>query len=104
MADREMLIREYYAQKKEKIIDCPFQPGNLKISEKACLKRYNAAQRRRFETFKSEDLFNYFVSQSLIRCENCTIIQKSVSRISPPPFATSVEERGAHQAKRGLSR
>jgi hypothetical protein len=104
MADREMLIREYYARKKEKIINCPFQPGNLKISEKSCLKRHNAAQKRKCETFKSEDLFNYFVSQSLIRCEQCPIIKKSVSRISPQPFAPTIEERGSTQVKRGLSR
>jgi len=74
MAQIELLIKEYYSRHGEKIIDCPFQPGNLKISEKACLKRYMAASRKKVGTFKVEDLFNYFVSQGLSRCQQCPII------------------------------
>jgi hypothetical protein len=104
MAIREILTKEYYAQQKNKIIACPFQPGNLKISEKACLKRHNAALRKRIQTFKSEDLFNYFVSQSLMRCETCPIIKKSVSSFSPQPFTSTIEVKGSNQSKRDLRR
>jgi hypothetical protein len=73
MANSEMLIKEYYSRHRDKMIDCPFQPGNLKISQKACRLRRKAASRKKGEPLKSEDSFNYFVSQGLLRCEKCTL-------------------------------
>lgn len=74
MAYSDLLTREYYATPLNQMIDCPFQPGNLKISTKACLKRHKAALMKRLEPFNAEDQFNYFVSQGLLRCEKCPII------------------------------
>ncbi len=79
MAQMERLVQEYYSRHGGKIIDCPFQPGNLKISEKACFKRHVAARRKEFEAFKVEDLFNYFVAQGLSRCQQCPIINNLTS-------------------------
>ncbi len=79
MAQTNLLIKEYYSLNQDKIVDCPFQPGNLRISKRACLKRQKAAQRKKLETFKVEDLFNYFVSQGLSRCQECPIIDNPVS-------------------------
>jgi hypothetical protein len=79
MAQTNLLIKEYYSLNQDKIIDCPFQPGNLKISKMACLKRHKAARRKKLETFRVEDLFNYFVSQGLSRCQECPIIDSPVS-------------------------
>ena len=62
MSRRDQLIDEYFSRNREKLIDCPFQPGNLRISEKACLKRHKAAKRKKMEIFRAQDLFNYFVS------------------------------------------
>jgi hypothetical protein len=73
MADSEKLIREYYSRHNDKMIECPFQPGNLKISEKACLERYKAARQKRFSMGNPEDSFVYFISQGLLRCEKCPI-------------------------------
>ncbi len=73
MANAETLIKEYYSRHGEKIKDCPFQPGNLKISEKACLQRRKAAHHKKFDAVNLEDSFNYFVSQGLLRCEKCTL-------------------------------
>jgi hypothetical protein len=58
---------------KNKIIDCPFQPGNLKISEKACLNRHRMAQRKGIENCRAEDVFHYSVSQGLLKCRECPI-------------------------------
>jgi len=80
MTHTELLIKEYYSLNQDKIIDCPFQPGNLKISEKACLKRRKAAHRKKFETYRVEDLFNYFVSQGLSRCQECPLINSPASQ------------------------
>jgi hypothetical protein len=71
----ESLVDQYYFSNRDKMISCPYQPGNLKISMKACLKRHKAAQRRKMEVFRVEDIFNYFVSQGLVRCQNCPIIE-----------------------------
>lgn len=79
MAQTDLLIKEYYSLNQNKMIDCPFQPGNLKISKGACLKRNKAAHRKKLETFRAEDLFNYFVSQGLSRCQQCPIIDNPVS-------------------------
>jgi hypothetical protein len=78
MAQTDQLIQNYYSLNQDMMIDCPFQPGNLKISKKACAKRHKAALRKKFETFKVEDLFNYFVSQGLSRCQECPIIENPV--------------------------
>jgi hypothetical protein len=79
MSRRDQLIDEYFSQKREKLIDCPFQPGNLRISEKACFNRHKAAKRKKMEIFRAQDLFNYFVSQGLLLCEKCSVIKNLVS-------------------------
>jgi hypothetical protein len=81
MAQSDLLIKEYYSLNLNKMIDCPFQPGNLKISKKACLKRHKAAHRKKLETVKVENLFNFFVSQGLSRCQKCPIIEPPVSQV-----------------------
>jgi hypothetical protein len=82
MAARGIIGRDYNTGYMDKLIQCPFQPGNLKISEKACLKRKEAAEKRLFEPRASDDLFNYCVSQGLIRCEKCLIIKKGEQKPS----------------------
>jgi len=76
---RDQWINEDFSRNREKLIDCPFQPGNLRISENACLKRHQAAKRNKLEIFRAQDLFNYFVSQGLLLCEKCSIIKNLVS-------------------------
>jgi hypothetical protein len=83
MAQTDLLIKEYYSLNRDKMIDCPFQPGNLKISKQACFKRHKAAHRKKLETFKVEDLFTFFVSQGLSRCQDCPIIEPPFSRAGP---------------------
>lgn len=73
MGQQGQLIKEYYSRNMDKIIDCPFQPGNLKISKKACTKRRHAASRITEEFYKTENLFAYVVSQGLLRCKKCSI-------------------------------
>ena len=58
------------------IIDCPHQPGNLKISKNACLRRYEASAKTTNETVSQADLFNYTVGQGLLICKTCSIVKK----------------------------
>ncbi len=62
-----------------RLIDCPLQPGNLKISERACLKRYRFAQTRNIENNNGEDIFNFFLNQGLLKCQRCPIAKSMAS-------------------------
>jgi hypothetical protein len=62
------------------IIDCPHQPGNLKITKKACLKRYKASEKASSDTISQANLFHYTVGQGLLRCKACPIIKKIPQR------------------------
>jgi hypothetical protein len=73
MSQQSPLINEYYSRDRDKVIDCPLQPGNLKISKKACTKRRQAASRIPEEPFKTENLFIYSITQGLLRCKQCPI-------------------------------
>lgn len=61
------------------IIDYPFQPGKLKITGEACLKRHQAARRNNSEPGKADDLFHYFVSKGLALCERCPLVESRPS-------------------------
>ncbi len=73
MANTQMWNQELPAFSFPRLIDCPLQPGNLKISEKACLKRYRVALNRKIENSSGEDTFNYFLNQGLLKCQRCPI-------------------------------
>lgn len=63
-------------------IDCPYQPGNLKITKNACLKRYQASEKAKLEMINHADLFTYTVGQGLLRCKTCPIVQAIPTRPS----------------------
>ena len=71
----EKIISEYYSREVDTIIDCPSQPGKLKISLKACLKRFQKARSEDSELSFRDDTFSYFISQGLLHCRKCTIIR-----------------------------
>lgn len=73
MAHTQSWNQEIPAFSFPRLIDCPLQPGNLKISEKACLKRYQIAMDRKIEKNSGEDTFNYFLNQGLLKCQRCPI-------------------------------
>jgi hypothetical protein len=66
----------------KEIIHCPFQPGNLKISKKACLKRYQASSRTTWDSNGHINLFYYTVGQGLLRCRSCPIVEEMPDRFS----------------------
>jgi hypothetical protein len=67
---------EYWLSANEReTIDCPYQPGNLKISKNACLKRYQASEKAKPEMINHADLFTYTVGQGLLRCKICPIVK-----------------------------
>lgn len=83
MANLQRYNKEFSAFSSPRLIDCPLQPGNLKISERACLKRYQVALNRNIENGNGEDIFNYFLNQGLLKCQQCPIVKTMASYSDP---------------------
>jgi len=83
MATVQMWTKELPPFSFPRMIDCPLQPGNLKITERACLKRYRIAQTRNIENYNGEDIFNYFLNQGLLKCQRCPIVKTMASNSDP---------------------
>ena len=79
MADTQSWSKELPAFSFPRLIDCPHQPGNLKISERACLKRYQVALNRNIGNNQGENNFNYFLNQGLLKCQRCPIAKTMAS-------------------------
>jgi hypothetical protein len=86
MTPRDNFLKYSFSVNMPEIIDCPYQPGNLKISKKACLKRYKASSKTNFENSNRIDLFHYTVEQGLLRCRSCPIVQKIPDKLSESSF------------------
>jgi hypothetical protein len=84
MANAQKWNKEFSPLSFPRLIDCPLQPGNLKITEKACLKRYRFAQNRNMGNSNGEDIFNYFLNQGLLKCQRCPIVKTIVSSADSP--------------------
>ncbi|MBI4768366.1 MAG: hypothetical protein HY787_27845 [Deltaproteobacteria bacterium] len=84
MAKAQKWDKEFSPLSFPRLIDCPLQTGNLKISEKACLKRYHFAQNRNIDNCSGEDIFNYFLNQGLLKCQRCPIVKSMVSYSDSP--------------------
>jgi hypothetical protein len=79
MAITQMWNKEIPAFSLPRLIDCPFQPGNLKISERACLKRYRAALNKNIGNGGGETNFTFFLNQGLLKCQRCPIVKTMAS-------------------------
>lgn len=78
MADTQSWSKELPPFSFPNLIDCPHQPGNLKISKRACLKRYQVALNRNINTY-GEDAFSYFLNQGLLKCQRCPMVKTMAS-------------------------
>jgi hypothetical protein len=71
------------------IIECPHQPGNLKITKNACRKRLMASETMTQEMLDHSDLFVYSFRYGLLRCKTCSVMEKippSEKAVEPEPF------------------
>jgi hypothetical protein len=75
MAKNNNYAEYWLSANKPETIVCPYQPGNLKITKNACLKRYEASERAKWEMINHADLFTYTVGQGLLRCKTCPIVK-----------------------------
>jgi hypothetical protein len=77
----------------EELIDCPYQPGNLKILKQGCLARIKVSPKYDFQNrFRNDrnELFHYSVQQGLLICQGCPV--KEILP-DPPPDSKSARLR-----------
>ncbi len=55
------------------MIQCPHQPGNLKLSPAACAKRYLTANEPRWSNIGAEPFPIFVIKMNLIPCRNCEV-------------------------------
>lgn len=76
MANTQMWNKESPAFSLPRLIDCPFQPGNLKISERACRKRYRLSLLKDITNGQGEEILSFFFNQGLLKCQRCPIVKR----------------------------
>jgi len=59
--------------KKNELISCPYQPGNLRISKSACRRRREASFDDRLYQSIHNEFFQFTVRQGLKICRNCNL-------------------------------
>lgn len=75
MANTQMWNKEFPIFSLPRLIDCPLQLGNLKISKRACLKRYQMALNRNIGNCSGENSFSFFLTQGLLKWQQCPIVK-----------------------------
>ena len=79
---QEVKINEWLSSHGQRLIDCPYQQGNLKITISSCRKRRRKANQIVFQT-NPGSFFEYAFEQSLKLCKHCD--QSFLSDLSSVP-------------------
>jgi hypothetical protein len=69
----EYRIEEWLHRNRRKIIACPYQPGNLRITLWGCRQRMLQAKKLDLTDFLKSDYFDYAYRNGLVRCRDCPI-------------------------------
>ncbi|MFH0789126.1 MAG: hypothetical protein V2B13_16130 [Pseudomonadota bacterium] len=73
MKPKKNFVKRWLSASLREMIDCPFQPGNLRLLKKGCLQRLEASMRWDFQNAFRNDFFYYTVKQGLIVCQSCPV-------------------------------
>jgi hypothetical protein len=73
MTRNKFFVKQWRTAELNEMIDCPYQPGNLKITKKACLIRRRASMEGRSLQSIQNDFFLFTVRQGLLTCKNCPV-------------------------------
>ncbi|MBU1209473.1 MAG: hypothetical protein KKH04_21565 [Proteobacteria bacterium] len=76
MNNRHKLVEEWLADNHQKMIHCPYQPGNLIISPKACFQRYKFGRKKKLNNFFTDEFFYHKVKKGLSLCGQCPMGKK----------------------------
>ncbi len=66
----------------EMLIQCPHQPGGLKLTKTACAKRHATANEPRYANIGAEPFHVFVFKMNLIPCRNCEIGARLQTEIS----------------------
>ena len=78
MAQAFDMAEEWLVKNQQLMIRCPYQPGNLVISKKACTKRHLVGRKGIINDLRRGDSFYYAVNKGLSLCRQCPIGKKAV--------------------------
>jgi hypothetical protein len=70
---RTMVLEQWLSKNRKHMIQCPYQPGQLRISKSACQKRHLAAHQMQNV---GGDFLHYNFRQGLLACRDCPIVRK----------------------------
>lgn len=70
-------VEEWLSRNRRRIIRCPYQPGNLRITLWGCRRRRLQASREDFTDIMKGDYFDYVYKNGLLRCRDCPIATTS---------------------------
>jgi hypothetical protein len=73
-------VEEWLFRNRRKMISCPFQPGNLRITLWGCRRRRWQARRMDLSDISKGDSFDYVYRMGLLRCRDCPIAASSSHR------------------------
>jgi len=76
----EYQIEQWLRRNRRRMIKCPYQPGNLRITLWGCKQRKLQARREDFTDLMKGDYFDYVYKSNLLRCRDCPIPEASRHR------------------------
>jgi len=66
-------IEQWLRRNRRRMIRCPYQPGDLRITLWGCKRRQLQARREDFTDLMKGDYFDYVYKSNLLRCRDCPI-------------------------------
>ncbi len=66
-------VEAWLRQHPEKMVHCPYQPGELVLSKAACAKRHMRANDPKYANIGAESFSLFVIKMNLIPCRECEI-------------------------------
>jgi hypothetical protein len=77
MNSYQYMIEKWMAENRHRMVQCPYQPGRLLISEKSCGQRQLKAKKENLDDVMSGDVFDYMYKKGLSICLTCNAMRKA---------------------------
>ena len=85
----EQAMEIWLSEHRHQMVTCPYQPGELRITKQACVRRYETAKQqgseRKVGKPRMKTIFEEVVNTSLSRCLSCPIGESLSDAESPRP-------------------
>jgi hypothetical protein len=67
-----------------KMLACPKQPGNLKISKSSCAQRFGSANSKRIDSLPETTDYFFALKENFKACRDCPIGEINYTTMEPP--------------------